>query len=434
VLPPAGLAGPSGPLAGPADPARTERLSNLYVGVVRDGQLVTVFTPNVTDNPPLPIVDVTDIVRRAATGAPFTTRSTQASVRYRVRAVTDPLTGQISVAAVSLRDTDRTVRQLMAVEFGLTALALALLGAVSWWVIHLGVRPIKQMSETATAIAGGDLSQRVPDVRSPRTEAGQLGHALNGMLHSIEGAFAERAESEGRLRRFIADASHELRTPVATIRGYAELFRSGGLPEGPQLSDAFRRTEEEAIRMGTLVDDMLHLARLDQGRPLERVPVDLAMIADDAALDARAVDPDRPVATALQRPTVVAVDEDRFRQVVSNLVRNALIHTPPGTPIEIRVRAVGDRAVLEVADHGPGMAPDVAARAFERFYRADPSRSRARGGSGLGLSIVAATVNALGGTVALNTAQGQGTTVRVELPLSTGRLDQLPPAPSLSAT
>jgi two-component system OmpR family sensor kinase len=240
------------------------------------------------------------------------------------------------------------------------------------------------------------------------------------MLHSIEDAFAERTESETRLRRFIADASHELRTPVATIRGYTELFRSGGLDEPAQLTDAMRRTEEEAVRMGVLVEDMLHLARLDQGRPLDRVPVDLATVADDAALDIRAVDPDRPVTTTIDRPTIVAGDDHQLRQVVTNLVRNALVHTPPGTPIEIRVDHTGGRAVLEVSDQGPGMPADVAARAFERFYRADPSRSRHRGGSGLGLSIVEATVTALGGTVRLDSEPGRGTTVRVELPLADG--------------
>jgi two-component system OmpR family sensor kinase len=425
-LPAAGLqrVPPAGPP--PAQSGRqpnggaSERLSSLYLGVVRDGRLTAVFIPNLTDNPPLPVVAVDGIERRAVEGEPFTTGSTAAGVRYRARAVAGSTAGESVVVAISLQDTDRTVRQLVIVESGVTALVLALLGAVTWWVIRLGVRPIKQMSDTAAAIADGDLSRRVPDVRSPRTEAGELGHALNRMLHSIEDAFAERTESETRLRRFIADASHELRTPVATIRGYAELFRTGGLDEPAQLTDAMRRTEEEAVRMGVLVEDMLHLARLDQGRPLDRVPVDLSTVADDAALDIRAVDPDRPVTTTIDRPTIVAGDDHQLRQVVTNLVRNALVHTPPGTPIEIRVDHTGGRAVLEVSDQGPGMPADVAARAFERFYRADPSRSRHRGGSGLGLSIVEATVTALGGTVRLDSEPGRGTTVRVELPLADG--------------
>ena len=421
ALAPGRFPAPAPPLpqaSGPPDGARSERLSNLYVGVIRDGELTTVFAPNLTDDPPLPVLDVADVERRAADGQPFTTGSGSAGIRYRVRAVTDTVLGETRVVAISLADTDRTVRQLVVMEIGVTGLVLALLGAVTWLVIRLGVRPIKQMSETAAAIADGDLSRRVPDVRSPRTEAGELGAALNRMLHSIEDAFAERTASEARLRRFIADASHELRTPVATIRGYAELFRGGGLEEGPQLNDAMRRTEEEAVRMGALVEDMLHLARLDQGRPFELVPVDLAGVADDTALDARAVAPDRPITTSVERPTVVAADDHRLRQVAANLVRNALVHTPPQTPIEIRVRHAGDRAVLEVCDHGPGMAPEIADRAFERFFRADPSRSRHRGGSGLGLSIVHATVTALGGTVHLDSEEGRGTTVRVELPLT----------------
>jgi two-component system OmpR family sensor kinase len=412
------------PVSPPPDPRASnspERLSALYVGVVRDGAVTTIFKPNLIDNPPLPDLLVADVERHAADGAPFTAGSDVAGVRYRVRAVNDTTRGETMVVALSLEDTDRAVRQLIGVEIGVTAGVLALLAAVAWWVIRLGVRPVKQMTETATAIAAGDLSRRVPEVHSLRTEAGQLGDALNRMLNSIEEAFGERTESDQRLRRFIADASHELRTPVATIRGYAELFRAGALEERPQLTDAMRRTEEEAVRMGGLIDDMLHLARLDQGRPLERTPVDLATVAEDVTLDARAVAPDREITVVVERPTVVLGDEDRLRQVASNLVRNALVHTPPGTPVEIRVSGTRDRAVLEISDRGQGMPPEVADRAFERFFRADPARSRHRGGSGLGLSIVQATVVALGGSVGLETQEGQGTTIRVELPRDGGQ-------------
>jgi two-component system OmpR family sensor kinase len=284
-------------------------------------------------------------------------------------------------------------------------------------VIRLGVRPIKQMTDTATAIADGDLFRRVPDV-TPGTEAGELGDALNRMLGTIEQAFDDRTRSEDRLKRFVADASHELRTPITTIRGYAELYRSGALDDASELDEAMRRTEQEAVRMGGLVDDLLHLARLDQGRPIERAPVDVAQLARDAVRDAQAVEPERPIHVDADRPVVVSGDEARLRQVLANLVTNAVVHTEPGTPVTVRATRVGDDAVIEVADRGAGMEPDVAARVFERFYRADPSRARHRGGSGLGLAIVEATVTAHGGTVHLDTAPGQGTTVRVVLPLS----------------
>jgi two-component system OmpR family sensor kinase len=256
----------------------------------------------------------------------------------------------------------------------------------------------------------------VPDVATG-TEAGELGIALNQMLGRIEDAFDERARSEQRLRQFVADASHELRTPVTTVRGYAELFRAGGLDDPAELAEAMRRTEQEAVRMGALVDDLLHLARLDQGRPLAREPVDLAAMADDVVRDTRAVDPGRPVVAHTDGPVVVTGDDARLRQVVANVVGNAVVHTPPGTPIEVRVRREPTAAVVEVVDEGPGMPPDVAARAFERFYRADPARSRHQGGSGLGLSIVQATVAAHGGTVELDTMPGAGTTVRIVLPV-----------------
>jgi two-component system OmpR family sensor kinase len=236
------------------------------------------------------------------------------------------------------------------------------------------------------------------------------------MMGHIEAAFDQRTQSENRLRQFIADASHELRTPVTTVRGYAELYQAGGLADPDELDEAMRRTGQEAVRMGTLIDDLLLLARLDQGRPLERRPVELTALADDAVRDARAVAPDRPITATTNGPVTVVGDDARLRQVIANLVGNALVHTPVGTPVDVRVSQVGDRALVEVVDRGPGMAPEVAARAFERFYRADPSRSRHRGGSGLGLAIVRATVSAHGGEVSLDSAPGRGTTVRVDLP------------------
>ncbi len=420
---PAPGTGPAGRILinapGPDAPAgEVERLSPLYVGfVTEDGTVQTVFEPNLDGTgAPLPDIDADEATAAAATGDTFTVGAVDADTRYRVRAVTDPATGLVQVVAMPLDATDAAIARLVTVEAVATVAALGVLGLVAWWVIRLGVRPVKVMADTAAAIAGGDLSRRVPE-SDPRTEAGELGVALNRMLGRIEAAFDERARADQRLRRFVADASHELRTPVTTIRGYAELYDTGGLTEPAALDDAMRRTGQEAVRMGSLVEDLLQLARLDQGRPLERAAVDLGELARDAAADARAVDPVRPVTvTAGTAGTEVVGDVDRLRQVLANLVGNARMHTPPGTEISIEVERRGTTAVMAVADTGPGMAPDVASHAFERFFRADPSRARPRGGSGLGLAIVHAIVTAHGGHVDLVTAPGAGTRVQVVLP------------------
>jgi two-component system, OmpR family, sensor kinase len=391
--------------------------SSLFVGVVEaDGSLSPLLTPNLTDaTPPLPSITPARAVESARTGAAFTAGSEDPGVRYRVLARGEGPLGQVLVVARPLTDVDSAVTRLRAVQALSTALALIVLALVTWWVVRLGVRPIKRMTTTAAAIADGDLSQRVP-TGTPGTEAGELGDALNHMLGRIEEAFAQRARSEHRLRQFVADASHELRTPVTTIRGYAELYRAGGLADAAELAEAMRRTGEEAVRMGSLVDDLLVLARLDQGVPPRAETVDLAAVARDAVRDARAVQPDRPVTATVDAPLTVRGDRDRLRQVAANLLGNALVHTPLDTPVDVRVRRDGHGAVLEVSDRGPGMSPEAAARAFERFYRADPSRSRHRGGSGLGLAIVEATVRAHGGSVTLDSEPGKGTTVRVLLP------------------
>src|SRR5581483_1809944 len=250
---------------------------------------------------------------------------------------------------------------------------------------------------------------------SERTEVGRLGLALNAMLGRIEEAFAARQASEERLRRFVADASHELRTPVASIRGYAELFRRGASGNAQDLAMSMRRIEDEAARMGHLVDDLLLLARLDEGRPLERRPVDLSQLAADAAADARALDPDRPITLEAAGPLEVAGDEQRLRQVLANLVRNALVHTPGGTPVAISTARQGESATLAIVDHGPGIPREVGDRIFERFYRADPARGRDGGSSGLGLSIVAAIVAAHGGSVDVTDTPGGGATFTLRL-------------------
>lgn len=364
---------------------------------------------------PLPAVTADDLRRAAATRRPITVTNGDGDVRYRMLLRSGG--GRSVLVGAPLVAVDAAVGRLVGLQLTAVAAVVAVLGMVTWWVIRLGVRPVKEMAATASAIGAGDLSRRV-DVGDARTEAGELGGALNLMLGRLEDAFEQRRRSEDRLRRFVADASHELRTPVTTIRGYAELYRAGGLADPSELAEAMRRTEQEATRMGSLVDDLLHLARLDQGRPLLTERVDLAALAADAVRDARAVEPQRPIDLDAPAPTVVLGDEPRLRQVAANLVGNALVHTPPGTPVRVAARVEGDTAVLEVADEGPGMAAEAAERAFERFFRADPARARHRGGSGLGLSIVDATVRALGGVATLRSVPGAGTTVRVELPLA----------------
>ncbi|MGH9187561.1 MAG: sensor histidine kinase [Acidimicrobiales bacterium] len=404
--------------------------SQLFLGLIQsDGQIATAIPPNLTDeDPPLPSVSAEQALDAAQDPRPepFTVESDSGSdKRFRVLVAHPPGPPTTVLLGLPLTDVDASISRLIRVEVLATALIAAALGLVTFWVIRLGVRPIKQMTQTATAIAAGDLSHRVPTVANG-TEAGELGLALNAMLSRIEDAFAVRAASEARLRQFVADASHELRTPVTTIRGYAELYQKGGLDEPEALAQAMRRTEQESIRMGSLVDDLLLLARLDQGRPLEQSPVDLSALAVDAVTDARAADPGRPIGLEVEDGVTVLGDESRLRQVVANLVGNAVVHTAPDTPVRVAVSWSDGRAVLEVADDGPGMEPGVATRAFERFFRADPARARHAGGSGLGLSIVKAIVDAHGGQVSMQSDPGRGTAVRVELPAGQLPAGQLP--------
>ncbi len=323
------------------------------------------------------------------------------------------------VVAIPLTELNSTLHRLLWVEAAVAIGVLLAVGLLSWWLVRLGLRPLDRMAVTAGAIAGGDLSKRV-EPEDDRTEVGRLGLALNTMLGQIETSFDEQRRSEARLRRFVADASHELRTPLTSIRGYAELFRHGAADRPEDLERAMRRIEDEGARMGVLVDDLLLLARLDQGRPLEREPVDLSRIVGDAVHDARAADPDRPVEASVGGGVVVPGDDLRLRQVMANLMDNARTHTPAGTPVSVRLTSANRTATVEVADRGPGMSQEAAARAFERFYRGDPSRSRASGGTGLGLSIASAIVEAHGGTISVTSSPGEGTTVRIDLPAGGG--------------
>jgi two-component system OmpR family sensor kinase len=326
--------------------------------------------------------------------------------------------GSTLVVAIPLDDVNSTLHRLTLIELAVGAAVLGVLALLAWWLVGLGLQPLERIEATAEQIAAGDdLDQRIPGA-DPRTEVGRLARTLNAMLDRLQAAFAERRASEDRLRRFVADASHELQTPLTSVRGYAELFRRGAARNPEDLDVAMARIEAEATRMGALVDDLLMLARLDQGRELRREPVDLVPLARDLVNDARVVAPDRPIHLETDGPVVVEGDDPALRQVVGNLIANARIHTPPGTPVTVRVHSGDGRGVVEVADRGPGLAPEHAARVFERFFRADPSRARASGGSGLGLSIVAAVAEAHGGSAEVDSAPGAGATFRISLPLA----------------
>jgi two-component system OmpR family sensor kinase len=360
--------------------------------------------------------------------------------------------GGTLILAVDVSGVYTTIRQLTDVDLIVSVAILLVLVVVGFAVVQANLRPLVEIEETAGEIAAGHLNRRVPE-RDPRTEIGRLGRSLNTMLSQIETAFHAREKSEAaahqseeRMRRFIADASHELRTPLTAIRGFAEYYRQrggvlryfddesglagpGGGLTAEDLDRIMQRVEAEAARMGLLVEDLLLLARLDQQRPLARQPVDLLSLAADAVHDARLLAPSRAIDLSVQPGAAFLVigDEPRLRQIIGNLMSNALGHTPDGTPIELSISSgtldprrskSAPAVILDVTDHGPGMAPEQAHRVFERFYRADQARTRKAGGSGLGLAIVAALVAAHGGVASVRTAPGQGATFRIALPLA----------------
>ena len=347
-----------------------------------------------------------------------TVKPSNSSTRYRVLATSD-YGGGTTVAAVPMQDVDQTLHRLLLVEGLVIAGVLAALAALAWWLVRVGLRPLDRIGATAGAIAAGDLSRRVSPA-TQRTEVGRLGLALNAMLGRLERAFAERQASEDRLRTFLADASHELRTPLASIRGYAELFRMGATRSEQDTSKAMRRIEEEAARMGVLVEDLLTLARLDEVRDRIREDVDVNRLAGDAVDDARATAPDRQIDLRSDGAAVVVGDPHQIRQVLANLLRNALVHTPPGTPVEVGVGRDGDSVRLEVRDHGPGLPTLNDDTLFERFWRAEAQHGRGRGraGAGLGLAIVAGIVHAHGGEVHADNAPGGGARFVVRLPVT----------------
>jgi two-component system OmpR family sensor kinase len=391
-------------------------------------------------------------------GRPFTIDDVAHHGRW--RAVAGPIpwppprpgVGSVLVAT-NLGEVDATVARLQHIAMLVGLAVLGGLAVVGYGIVRSALRPLTEIERTAAAITSGDLTRRVPDA-DPATEVGRVGRGLNTMLDHLEEAFEAREaseatarRSEARMRQFVADASHELRTPLTSIRGFAELYRQPAMTDRAAIADALRRIEDEAKRMGLLVDDLLLLARLDRQRPFATDPVDLRAIARDAVAAARVVAPDHPITFAeAADPVVVPGDDVRLRQLATNLVDNAVRHTPAGTPIEVAVRVVADSdsgsasdsvsisisdggdavadgerwAELTVADQGPGLTAEQAARVFERFYRTDTARSRkGPSGAGLGLSIVMAIAVAHGGTATVDAAPGAGATFRVRLPVLT---------------
>ncbi|WP_218012342.1 HAMP domain-containing sensor histidine kinase [Micromonospora sp. WMMA1996] len=325
------------------------------------------------------------------------------------RAVTVRAGDAVVLIALPLAPVRETVRRLVLVELAGGLTVLLLLAGFARVLLVRGLRPLDRITGTATAIAGGDLDRRVPVEGSERTEVGRLTRAVDGMLARLQSAIAARTRSEERLRTFVADASHELRTPLTSIRGYLHLLRHD-MVEPARRPEVLRRGDEEATRMSRILDDLLYLARLDAEPRLGRETVDLAEVARESVADALAVQPGRPLRVTAPPVATVRGDADALRQVLANLLANVRVHTPAGTPAVVDVRHRGDRIEVAVRDEGPGMPPQLAARAFERFSHGGA------GGSGLGLAIVAEIVAAHDGELGLETGEGAGTTVRFRLP------------------
>ena len=370
-------------------------------------------TSGFTDDPD-PLPDIEFFAEIVAKGEIATISSADGSLNYRAFGwVNDD--GEIGVLAIPIGEVDGAVNRIVR-TFSLTAALVALLGGVAtWWAVRRELKPIDRMVSTASAIAEGDLTQRVSGVNNS-TELGRLGSALNEMLVQIEESITLEQEAKERLTNFIADASHELRTPIAAVLGYSELYRNGALVEGKDLDNAMRRIGTETARMERLVADLLLLARLDRPQAMEPAPVNLASIIRDAATDSQAIDPDYPIVVDSEDSVRVSGDEQRLTQVVTNLLSNARIHTPKGTSVLMALRNENGRVILDVIDDGPGLPEDDSEKLFERFYRIDSSRSRGTGGAGLGLAIVAAIVAAHDGTIEAANEEGHGARVTVNLP------------------
>jgi two-component system, OmpR family, sensor kinase len=367
--------------------------------------------------PPTPKLPTRLPLSRAGAALKIVTVQSAGGSHLRYRAAAFAVGRDTVIIAVPLREVDDTLHRLVMVEALVAAGVIVALVLLGWVVIRIGLRPLERIGRVASEIAGGDLSRRVIP-SDQRTEVGRLARSLNEMLGQIEQAFGDRRRSEDRLRRFLADASHELRTPLASIRGYAELFRIGAADDPATLERAMARIEAEATRMGVLVEELLSLAALDQAPDRPRRPVALGELAEHVAEDTRVLAPEREVLVCADNATAVLGDPDQLRQLLSNLMRNAVIHTPPGTRIELTVAPDGDLARIRVRDHGPGLPPGAGEQLFERFWRTEGGRSRGRGGAGLGLAIVQAIAEAHGGTVQAANAPDGGAVFDVLLPLT----------------
>ncbi len=394
--------------------------SNVAVFIFKpNGQQVVSRPSGYSDAPDSPpaLPPIPSPQASAMQGKIVTLPAVDGTLQYRVLLQSGPRNATF-VTAASLRPVDSAVNMLVRTLALAGAAALAGASLLTWAVIRHDLKPVDRMVETAAAIAEGDLSRRVPDA-DPDTELGRLGAALNNMLTQIEDGIRQRDAAEARLRRFVADAAHELRTPLTSLRGYAELYRQGALPTPDAVTTAMGRIESEGARMARLVDDLLLLARTDQGRALEKEPVDLVRLAREATGDFAAADPDRALERDLEGSAIVVGDPIRLRQVIDNLLTNVRIHTPAGTLVRVSVRRSGAWAEVTVADTGPGIPLEDQPRIFERFWRGDPARGRsAGGGSGLGLSIVDSLVRAHGGEIAVQSTPGEGSAFTLRLPLA----------------
>ena len=466
------------PIVRPGQTVPVHPLLNVYAGVQQPGTALS--PPKSESGTPysdagqtqsVPAVPTSELWAIANTGKLVTVPAQSGSDTWRV--LVEPIsyllptsTGEVQqvngtlILGADLGDINATVSGLAVTILIIGLIVVCILAGAIVMVVRASLRPLVDIEETAGEIAAGHLNRRVPE-RDPRTEIGSLGRSLNTMLSQIETAFhaqeaseAAAHHSEERMRRFIADASHELRTPVTAIRGFAEYYRQrGGLvPRWGRASDTaggdetgltpvdldriMGRVEKEAARMGLLVEDLLLLARLDKQRPLARQPVDVLSLAADAVHDARLLAPSRSIDLSVQPGAAFLIigDEQRLRQVIGNLMSNALTHTPDGVAVQISLSTGtldpqgGNHTpavLLDVSDQGPGMTQEQARRVFERFYRADQARTRATGGSGLGLAIVAALVSAQGGVASVRTAEGEGATFRIALPLAPEALAHL---------
>ena len=353
----------------------------------------------------------------ATKGLPFTVKGVKDGGDTRAIAQVLPTGLGSIVVAVSLAGVDRTLHEMTWLFLLISLIILVLIAFLSRFIIRISLRPLSEVEGTAAAIAASDLSARLPD-NNPKTEVGKLTRSLNTMLSRIEESFAVRVASESKLRQFVADASHELRTPLTAIRGFAELHRQGAVEGVEKTKELIGRIEKESIRMGSLVEDLLLLARMDEARPVSMEPVDLTHVLEECIASASAAGPDHPITADIEPDIFVLGDNKRIHQAIANLLANARTHTPLGTKITVRAKSGKDDTRVSVSDEGPGLSPADQKKIFERFFRADPSRQRSSGeGSGLGLSIVDAIMKLHGGSVSVESELGRGATFTLTFPI-----------------